>query len=529
LIRHNFSINVSSKVNNYLTVSVNGNYSNNASRRTQQGNQLSNPLFRGWFTPRSYNLSGIPFEDAAGNQLYPLGEDNPYWTIKNNRYKDEINRFIGNVSFNFKLTKWLQADYKVGTDVFSTFRHAYDQIGARGGANTTANAIGAVRETRNNVRSLNSNGYITATKRIKSWSGTFIAGTEFQQNYSNASQLDGKGVIVRDFEQLSNTTTFTPAPQNGSSKFRLLGLYGDLQVGFKSIFNFNVTLRNDWVSSFKPNRNSYLYNGVSGSVNITELFPKLKSKIIDNIKIRGNVTTTGKAGTDFIYQTDSYFGGAGSADGFGPSITFPFNGIQGFALGNVAGNPLLGPEFTQVKEIGVELSFLKGRVTLEATRYKSKSRDLIFNVPVSATSGITSFTRNAGNLTNNGVEFGAMIMPFKTKSFSWTINTTYTQFKAIVDKLASGVTNIFLGGFVTPNIRLVEGDEYGQIYGSGYQRDPKSGKIIVGANGLPLITPGDIKIGNPNPKYVMGITNTFSYKTITMSDGNQRGRTNVQP
>jgi len=89
------------------------------------------------------------------------------------------------------LTKWLQADYKIGTDVFSTFRHAYDQIGARGGANTTANAVGGIRETRNNVRNLNSNGYITATKRIKSWSGTFIGGTEFQQTYSNAAQLDG--------------------------------------------------------------------------------------------------------------------------------------------------------------------------------------------------------------------------------------------------------------------------------------------------------------------------------------------------
>ncbi len=517
LIRHNFSINVSSKVNNYLTVSVNGNYSNNTSRRTQQGNQLSNPLFRGWFTPRSYNLSGLQWEDAAGNQLYPLGEDNPHWTIKNNRYRDEINRFIGNVSLNFRLTKWLQADYKLGTDVFSIFRHGYDQIGARGGANTTANAIGAVREERSNNRALNSNGYLTASKRIKSWTGTAIVGTEFQQIYTNFARLDGKGVIVRDFEQLNNTTTFTPSPQNNSSKFRLLGLYGDFAIGFKNIFNFNVTLRNDWVSSFKPNRNSYLYNGVSGALNITELFPKLKSKIIDNVKIRGNVTTTGKAGTDFLYQTDSYFGAAGSADGFGPTISFPFNGIQGFALGNVAGNPLLGPEFTQVREIGIELSFLKGRVTLEATRYKSKSRDLIFNVPVSATAGITSFTRNAGNLTNNGVEFGAMIMPFKTKSFNWTINATYTQFKSIVDKLAPGVTNIFLGGFVTPNIRLVEGDEYGQIYGQGFQKDPKSGKMIVGANGLPLITVGDVKIGNPNPKYVMGITNTFNYKSITLS------------
>lgn len=518
LTRHNFSINVTSKVNNYLTVAVNANYSNNASRRTQQGNQLSNPLFRGWFTPRSYDLSGLKWEDAAGNQLYPMGEDHPHWTIKNNRYNDEINRFIGNVSFNFKLTKWLQADYKLGTDVFSTFRHAYDQIGARGGANTTANGIGGVREVRNNYRAINSNGYLTATKRIKDWSGTLIVGTEFQQIYSNGAQLDGKGVIVRDFEQLANTTTFTPSPSNGSSKFRLVGYYGDFAVGYKSIFNFNATIRNDLSSTFKPNSNSYVYNGFSGSLNVTELFPKLKNNIIENIKIRGAIATVGKAGTDFIYATDSYFAGAASADGFGPSIQFPFNGIQGFALSNTAGNPELGPEFTQNKEIAAEISLFKGRVTVEVTRYKQKSRDLIFSIPVSATSGITAFTKNAGNLTNNGVELGATIIPVKSKSFTWTINTTYTQFKAIVDKLAPGVTNIFLGGFVTPNIRLVEGDEYGQLYGNAYQRDPKTGKIIVSATtGLPLITSGVQKIGNPNPKYVVGITNTLNYKAISLT------------
>lgn len=517
LTRHNFSINASSKVNNYLTVSVNANYSNNASRRTQQGNQLSNPLFRGWFTPRSYDLSGLKWEDASGNQLYPLGEDHPHWTIKNNRYRDEINRFIGNVSFNFKLTKWLQADYKIGSDIFSTFRHMYDQIGARGGANTTANGIGAVREIRNNYRSINSNGYFTVNKRIKSWTGTFIAGTEFQQVYSDGSQLDGKGIIVRDFEQLANTTTFTPSPSNGSSKTRLIGLYGDLSISYKSIFSVNGTLRNDWSSTFKIGNNSYLYNGLGASVNFTEWFPKLKSKVIESVKIRGNISTVGKAG-DIVYATDSYFAGAASADGFGPSIQFPFNGIQGFALSNTAGNPLLGPEFTNSKEIAAEFSFFKGRFTLEATRYKSKSRHLIFSVPVSASSGITAFTKNAGNLTNNGVELGATIIPVQSKSFTWTINTTYTQFKIIVDKLEQGVTNIFLGGFVTPNIRLVEGDEYGQIYGNAYQRDPKTGKIIVSATtGLPLITSGVQKIGNPNPKYVVGITNTLNYKAISLS------------
>lgn len=516
LNRHNFSLNTSSKVNNYLTVSASGNYSNNFSKRSQQGNQLSNPLFRGWITPRSYDLTGLAFEDATGNQRYPLGEDNPYWTIKHNRYNDEINRFIGNVGLNFKLAKWLQADYKIGTDVFSTFTHGYDQIGARGGANTTANAIGGIRETRSNYRSLNSNGYFTAQKKINDFSGVAIVGTEFQQIYSNAAQMDGKGIIVRDFEQLSNTTTYTPSPSFGSNKTRLLGLYGDFTVNYKSIASLNVTLRNDWSSTFAIGNNSYLYSGFGGSVNFTEWFPQIRNKVIENIKIRGNYATVGKAG-DFVYATDSYFGGAGSADGFGPTVTFPFNGVQGFALSNAAGNANLAPEFTTNKEIAVELSFFKNRLNIEATRYWQDSKDLIFSVPISNTSGIGSITKNAGSLSNKGVEISIDGTPVKTSSFTWNIRFNFTDFKSIVNKLDVGVTNIFLGGFTTPNIRLVQGDEYGQIYGNAYQKDTKTGKMIVGANGLPLITSGVQKIGNPNPDYIIGATNTFTFKGFNLS------------
>ncbi len=449
--------------------------------------------------------------------MYPLGEDNPYWTIKNNRFRDEINRFIGNASLNLKITSWLQADYKIGTDVYSTFRHAYDQINARGQASTNAGGAGAVQETRNQYRSIGSNGYFTGNKKFGSFNVTGIVGTEFNQIYAAFSQMTGKNVIIRDFEQMSNTTTFSPSPNNSSSKVRLLGVYGDFTVNYKTIATANFTLRNDWSSTFKPNRNSYLYNSVGGSVNLTELFPTIKGKVIDNIKLRGNVATVGKAGSDFVYATDSYFGGAASADGFGPNITFPFNGIQGFALSNSAGNSLLGPEFTTNKEVAAELSFFKNRINIEATVYQQKSRKLIFFVPVSSTSGITSVIKNAGNLHNDGVELSVNVTPIKSKLIQWDINANYTQFKTTVDKLETGVTNIFLGGFVTPNIRLVTGDEYGQIYGNAYQRDAKTGKIIVGANGLPLVTSDVRKIGNPNPKWLLGVTNTVSIKNFTLS------------
>ncbi|MES2777113.1 MAG: SusC/RagA family TonB-linked outer membrane protein [Bacteroidota bacterium] len=518
LVRNNFSVNASSKVTEKLNVSISGNYVNNFSKRSQQGNQLSNPLFRAYFMPRSYDLTGTPFENADGSQNFYNNniEDNPYWTIKNNRFNDEINRFFGFAALNYKFNQAFQVDYKMGTDVFSTFNHGYDQLTARGGANTTAGGVGGVVERRNNYRSLNSNLFVSFNKRIGDFTTSAIVGNEISQIYQNVATMIGRGIIIRDFEQIKNTTSI-PTPGIASSKVRLFGIYGDFTVGYKSIASLNVTLRNDWSSTFKTKNNSYLYNAVAGSLNITELFPALKNDVIDNIKIRGNIATVGKAGTDFVYATDSYFGGAAIADGFGPTIAFPFNGLQGFTLQDGAGNANLGPEFTTNKEIAAELSFFRGRLAIEGTVYRQKSRDLIFGVPVSNTSGIGSVIKNAGKMTNNGVELSVTGVPLKTKIGSWTINVNYTQFKSKVDALDAGVANIFLGGFTTPNIRLVVGDEYGQIYGNAYQRDPKTNAMLIGANGLPLITPGVQKIGNPNPKYLLGITNTIELKGFTFS------------
>ncbi len=516
LNRHNITFNTSSRVSNRLTASLSGTYTNNFSKRTQQGNQLSNPLFRGWFTPRSYNLTGLSYEDALGNQRYPMGEDNPYWTIKNNRFNDEINRLFGSIGFNLKLTSWLQADYKLGTDQFSTFRHGYDQIGARGQANTNAGGAGAVSETRNQFRSFNSNFYFTANKSFGNFNMVAIAGNEVSQSFNRTATSTGRGLIIRNFDQINNTTTIA-TPSVGSTKFRLVGVYGDLTLGYKSIASVDATVRSDYSSTFKLDRNNYVYPSVSVALNVTELIPTLKNSVIENIKFRANAARVGKAGTDFIYSTDSYFTGASSADGFGPQILYPFNGLQAFTLSNSSGNALLGPEFTNNKEIGTELAFFKNRVSIEATIYHQKSTDLIFAVPVSAGSGITGVIQNAGDLSTKGVELGLNVTPVKSKLITWDINANFTKFKSKVDRLAVGVQNIFLGGFVTPNIRLVQGDEFGQIYGNAYQRDPKSGKIIVGANGLPLITSGVQKIGNPNPKYLIGVTNTVSIKGFALS------------
>ncbi|MGB4774410.1 MAG: hypothetical protein WBP45_04505, partial [Daejeonella sp.] len=143
------------------------------------------------------------------------------------------------------------------------------------------------------------------------------------------------------------------------------------------------------------------------------------------------------------------------------------------------------------------------------------TRDVILAVPISAASGITSVVQNAGKLSTKGFELLVSGTPVRTKTVSWDLSFNFTQFKSVVDDLAPNVSNIFLGGFTTPSIRLVKGDEYGQIYGTKYQRNAQ-GQLLLSQTGFPIATPGVEKIGNPNPKWTMGITNGVTYKSINL-------------
>ena len=515
LKRYNFGVNASSDITSKLTAGISANYVASNSNRTQQGNQLSNPLFRAWFLPRSLNLSGLPFETATGSQLnYDPVVDNPYWTIKNNLYNDDISRFYGNFNLRYKLLSWLSAEYRLGVDQYSFTRSGYDQIGARGGANTSANTAGGILEGRDVSSTMNSYLTLTGNRQLgEDFDMTFVLGQETVNDKYTSSQVIGRGVTVRDFRDLdANTTTYVPA--FGISQGRIVGVFGNITTVYRNFATIDLSVRNDWNSTLPIDNNNYLYYSAAGTLNLTQAIPSLKSDILGLAKIRANYGRIGRASAR--YATDSYYFTANPADGFGPNIQFPYNNLPGFTLGNTAGNPNLEPEFTTTAEIGLDLSLLKDRISLELTRYQQKSTGIILDVPNSSAAGIAFVTKNAGDLKTTGWELGLTLTPIKTKHGAWTSTFNFTQFNSVVESLAPGVQNIFLGGFVTPNIRLVEGDEYGQIYGNAYKRDA-DGNLLLTAGGLPQPTSNVVKLGNPNPDWTLGVNNNISYKGFSLN------------
>jgi TonB-linked SusC/RagA family outer membrane protein len=508
LKRYNLGLNASQQITEKLKAGVSVNYALNKSVRSQQGNQLSNPLFRSWFTPRSWDLTGLPYQTATGTQLHydPL-VDNPRWTLENNLYDDQIDRIFGNVELTYNLASWLTANYKIGVDKFDFSRRGYDQIGARGAANANANLAGGILEGRNASRNINSYLTLSANKQLtKNIQLSALLGNEIVDEYFNNSQLIGRGLVVRDFRDLdANTLSFVP--EYRIEQGRIIGLFGNVTAVYKNWATLDLSLRNDWNSTLRQGNNSYLYYSVAGTLNLTEMIPGLKSDFINQLKIRSNYGRTGRAA--LRYSTDTYFSQPNPLDGFGPNIQFPFNNLPGYTLNNTAGNPNLGPEFTTSFEVGGDITLLKERIALELTYYKQESTGIILEVPNSPTAGFTNVAQNVGRMSTPGWEVGLILTPIKTRHGQWETVFNFTRFVSTVDELAPGVQNIFLGGFTTPNVRLVAGDQYGQLYGNKYLRDDQ-GRLRLTAAGLPQPTANVDRIGNPNPDWVLGVNNTIT-------------------
>jgi len=516
LTRHNLRANSIFQLSDRLSATVSAQHIVSNSERTQIGNQLSNPLFRAWFLPRNYDIKNLPYKNLAGANVYFDVIDNPFWTIENNLWNDEVNRTIGNVSLDYSINDWISVSYKAGTDFYTQTIEAYDQIGNTGGANTgsaTGGTGGILNQTLTSqdfYSYLNVSANRDLTDDIKM---SLLVGNEVAQQRSNSNAVIGRGLTVRDFYNISNAANFSPSASYGET--RLIGLYGDLALSYREYLTLNLTGRNDWSSTFVKDNRSYFYPSVALSFLASEAFPSLKSSIMNFLKIRGNLATVGR--TAPVYSTATYYFTAGIADGFGPSIIYPYGNLSGFTYGNAANNPEIGPEFTTSAEGGVDVAFLNDRIGLDLTYYDSKTSDIILAVPISAASGNTSALKNAGELSSKGWEVLVKSSPVRTRDFRWDLTLNWSRNRTTVESLAPGVTSIALGGFVTPQTRLQAGSPYGILWGNYWLKDDQGRLQINPTTGIPLFTNDQKVVGNPNPDWTGGITQSLFYKGLNLT------------
>jgi TonB-linked SusC/RagA family outer membrane protein len=520
--RTTVKVTADTKINDKLKVGVSATVSNTGGSRMQRGSNISGlalGLFRN--TPTFDAGNGLEGQEAADSRdSYQLADgsqrsyragiyDSPYWTVAKNQFTDDVSRMIGNVNLTYDILPWMKASYKIGLDHYTDRTKGFGDLGS---ANF---ATGSIFNVNINSTDINSDLLLIMNKDInEDFNINAIVGHNFYTYDYYTSVEVGTDLANPGFRNISNAATV--AAQEGVARKTINGVLGDVKVEFRNFLFLNVSGRNDWSSTLPEENASFFYPAVSLGFDVTEAFGISNGPILSYAKLRGS---WGKVGNDaFIYATQSYFNSAGTGgDGFIGGIQFPTASGNAFERSNTLGNNQLKAETTTTTEIGTEVKFLNGRISLDYTYYNSETEDQIINVNISNTSGFGGTIQNAGLIVNKGHEVLLTGNPIKSGDFNWDVEVNFTKSTSIVEELPEGIERIFLAGFTSASSNVIAGEPYGVLYGDAFQRNDE-GKLVIGSDGWPLTDPnGDQVLGDPNPDWLAGVRNTFSYKGISLS------------
>ena len=186
------------------------------------------------------------------------------------------------------------------------------------------------------------------------------------------------------------------------------------------------------------------------------------------------------------------------------------------SAGNTLFDASVKSELIKSWEVGADLRFFNNRFGIDAAWYKTNATNQLLNIPMDAFSGYASRKINAGNIQNQGAEISLTGAIMQTASgFNWDAQAHFSLNRSKILELTEGVTVYDIKTVDVLQIAATEGGKYGDIYGQKFIR--RDGQIVVGEDGLPLITTEKELIGNQNPDWMLGFSNSFSYKGFDLS------------
>jgi TonB-linked SusC/RagA family outer membrane protein len=470
--------------------------------------------------PLSYDLKGIPSHKPGDpySQIYYRGLtfNNPYWVPDNLVFNEQTERFFGNsyVEYNANLASSLKMNvrYQLGMDTYTTHFQDIFGYGHKGGSGLMDN-YGVTSTTYNSLLTANFDWSIDDDFRI-----TAILGNEINHNDRKTYSQHGEKFNFGGWNHIDNTNTQTMSESQWSD--RTVGVFGSLALSYKSLLFLNATGRNDIVSTMPRGNRSFFYPSVSLGFVASELEGLKDITWLSFAKIRGSYAEVGQAGRyrQNYYDTPSYGGGFYT----GAPINYPLgSGINSYIPNSTQYDPNLKPQNTQSYEVGIDLKFFNNRFGVDYTYSRQNVKDQIFAVPLAGSTGASSLMMNGGKIHTDAHEVMLYITPVQTANFTYDMSFNYSKVVNIVDELAEGVESIFMGGFVTPQVRASIGDPFPVIYGDRFLRDDNGNVVVVdnpGApdHGMPQIgTPG--VIGNVAPDFILGHTSTFTYRSVSLS------------
>ncbi len=522
LRRNNLSIGGRAELSNNFTVNATLNYARtdfvSPPVAQSQGNGVSgsgSSVFGDlWFTPRSIDIQGLPFElPTTGGSVYyrqPNDIQHPLWTVKNAQTKQLVDRIFGQASLQYNFNENLNLIYRAGIDVYTERNTNSQNKGGSNGNSGDIRIVSGVYETWTNTNtiwdhnlSINGNYRLTENIGLDFNLGATTRREIFEQNgvLSDGQQVFG---VLRHFNFLNQFARESFQERN------IVGAYGQLSFDYKSFLFLTLAGRNDWVSNLSQENRALFYPSASLSWIPTSTFEGLKgSDVINYLKIRAGYGESAGFSPGYPIASTLILNTSDNQDNTGQNLVTN-------TTSDVLGNPDLKPERVKEIEIGFESRWLKNRITLDFSYYLRSTTDLIISRPLDPASGFTSVTTNIGKIEGDGIEIdlGLDIIRSESDGFNWNLGYNFTASQSEVTDLGLDTDLVVYSGFSNLGNAAIEGESISTIYGTRVLRDA-NGEFVVNAAGDYVQDTQDGIIGDANPDFIMNWNNTLSYKNFS--------------
>lgn len=502
--------NIDHKATSRLSFGLNMNFARTKNNRVKGDN----------FLDGVYNaaLTSLPYYqpyDEEGN-LYAPGDAgyagfpnfNPVGQAIEPRFDTYASKLLGGLYAKYEIIPNLYFTTKFSLDYTSTIEDQFEPTtSAIGGFLQSVQQQGyGIYSTTESSTILNNNvfSYNTSIGDIHEFGG--ILGTEFISRTSRSGSTVGILFPSDDFTYLTSSGLIL----DGSSflvNSGLVSLFGKVNYKFKSKYLAQASARYDGSSRFGEDRKFGFFPAFSVGWRISEEHFLQEFSWLDDFKLRASYGLTGNERIGNFQYLAAW------------GATTAYNGIPAIGPGTL-GNPNLGWEQTTEFDVGTDLAFFAGRIQLIIDYYYNVTNDLLLDETLPFTTGFGSVLGNLGEVSNEGVELTISTINLD-KVVYWSTQFNISSNRNVVRNLATDEP-LFRGyQTFTNNTHIVsQGKPLGTFWGLRYLGvDPGTGNAIYhDKNNDGKLTADDgTFIGNAEPDFFGGFTNTVSYKGFDLS------------
>ncbi len=494
--------NVTKKLNIVFKASYNNRHSDNLPT-TGYGNQSLMYWFM--FAHPNMNLDWFKNYWVAGQEqqkfldLTSSFPEGPYAISEQYINGQRRNGILGNVQATYKFTDDLSLLVRSSIDFNHDIRETkrpWDAAGAKF-------AQGSYRVQDINSYEVNADFLLRYNKDLTRdlKLSASVGGSQLRNRYYK-SELRADGLVVPgDYSLENNQNPLISVPD--TARYNINSLYGTMSLSLKNYLFLDLTGRQDWnstlASPLRTDNVGFFYPSASLSF-IASDYWQLPSQI-SYFKLRGSIAQVGSGGTTPYRTAYNY--------------TLAANGIYpGGAMTNpsILPNNNLKPLSTTTVEVGAELKLFKSRLNFDFAAYAGSTKNQILSRSIDRATGYSIAVFNAGRVDNKGLEMSVNATPLQSRSFTWTVNGTFSANRNTIKELADSAVILRTGPIGGTQIIANVGGSLGDMYGFGLKRSP-DGQVIFDNTGKAIPDQTQLKyLGNTMPKFRFSFGTGVTYK-----------------